>query len=113
MAVWGLSGLRDGLDINAAATFSQRRACAPGEPRAAAGERDPAAGGDSFRVRGSTVGSRFTSIRYGERLDETGATPSVGSVGDSYDCEKTGGVAGVNHSENQKQVRVLRGGRLW
>jgi putative transposase len=27
----------------------------------------------------------FTSIRYGERLAELGATPSIGSVGDSYD----------------------------
>ena len=28
---------------------------------------------------------QFTSIRYGERLAEIGATPSIGSVGDSYD----------------------------
>lgn len=28
---------------------------------------------------------QFTSIRYGERLAEIGATPSVGTVGDSYD----------------------------
>ena len=28
---------------------------------------------------------QFTSIRYGERLAELGATPSIGSVGDSYD----------------------------
>ena len=28
---------------------------------------------------------QFTSIRYGERLDEIGARPSIGSVGDSYD----------------------------
>jgi putative transposase len=31
------------------------------------------------------AGSQFTSIRYGERLQEIGATPSIGSVGDSYD----------------------------
>ena len=31
------------------------------------------------------AGSQFTSIRYGERLDELGAVPSIGSVGDSYD----------------------------
>ena len=30
---------------------------------------------------------QYTSIRYGERLDEIGARPSIGSVGDSYDCE--------------------------
>lgn len=33
----------------------------------------------------SDAGSQFTSIRYSERLDEIGATPSIGSVGDSYD----------------------------
>lgn len=30
---------------------------------------------------------QFTSIRYGERLAEIGAVPSIGTVGDSYDCE--------------------------
>ncbi len=35
----------------------------------------------------SDAGSQFTSIRYGERLAEIGATPSIGIVGDSYDCE--------------------------
>ena len=29
--------------------------------------------------------SQFTSIRHGERLAEIGATPSIGTVGDSYD----------------------------
>jgi putative transposase len=29
--------------------------------------------------------AQFTSVRYGERLAELGALPSVGSVGDSYD----------------------------
>ena len=33
----------------------------------------------------SDAGSQFTSLRYGERLAELGATPSIGSVGDSYD----------------------------
>ncbi|MDY7096411.1 MAG: IS3 family transposase [Acidobacteriota bacterium] len=33
----------------------------------------------------SDAGAQFTSIRYGERLAELGATPSIGSVGDSYD----------------------------
>lgn len=28
---------------------------------------------------------QFTSIRYGERFAEIGATPSIGTVGDSYD----------------------------
>ncbi len=33
----------------------------------------------------SDAGSQFTSIRYGERLAEIGATSSIGTVGDSYD----------------------------
>ena len=36
-------------------------------------------------VAHSDAGSQFTSIRYGERLAELGAVPSVGSVGDSFD----------------------------
>ncbi len=33
----------------------------------------------------SDAGSQFTSIRYGERLAEIGAVPSIGTVGDSCD----------------------------
>jgi putative transposase len=36
-------------------------------------------------VAHSDAGSQYTSIRYGERLDEIGAQPSIGSIGDSYD----------------------------
>ena len=36
-------------------------------------------------VRIPTPGSQFTSIRFGERLAEIGAVPSIGTVGDSYD----------------------------
>ncbi len=36
-------------------------------------------------VSHSDAGSQFTSIRYGEHLDELGAVPSIGSVGDAYD----------------------------
>jgi transposase InsO family protein len=32
---------------------------------------------------------QYVSIRYTERLAEAGIEPSVGSVGDSYDCEFT------------------------
>ena len=31
----------------------------------------------------SDAGSQFTSVRYGERLAELGAVPSIGTVGDS------------------------------
>ena len=33
----------------------------------------------------SDAGSQMTSIRYGERLVDLGAVPSIGSVGDAYD----------------------------
>ena len=33
----------------------------------------------------SDAGSQFTSVRYGERLADLGAVPSIGTVGDSYD----------------------------
>ncbi len=36
-------------------------------------------------VAHSDAGSQYTSIRYGERLEEIGAVPSIGSVGDSFD----------------------------
>ena len=39
---------------------------------------------DNLRCH-SDAGSQFTSIRYSERLDEIGAQPSIGSVGDAYD----------------------------
>ena len=34
------------------------------------------------------------SIRYTNRLTEAGIEPSVGSVGDCFDCEENGGVVG-------------------
>ena len=34
--------------------------------------------------------AQYVSIKYTERLAEAGIEPSVGSVGDSYDCEKVG-----------------------
>ena len=46
-------------------------------------------------VAHSDAGSQYTSIRYGERLAELGATPSIGSIGDSYDnalAETTNGL---------------------
>ena len=33
----------------------------------------------------SDAGSQMTSIHYGERIDEIGARPSIGSVGDAFD----------------------------
>jgi transposase InsO family protein len=38
----------------------------------------------------SDAGSQFTSVRYGERVADIGAVPSVGTVADSYDCDDGG-----------------------
>ena len=40
----------------------------------------------------SDAGSQFTAVRYGERLTDLGAVPSIGTVADSYDCEDRGAV---------------------
>ena len=45
-------------------------------------------------VAHADAGSQFTSVRWGERLAELGAVPSVGSVGDSYDCDVMVGLPG-------------------
>ena len=47
----------------------------------------------------SDAGSQFTSVRYGERLAEIGAVPSIGSVGDSYDNALAETVNGYYKSE--------------
>ena len=38
-------------------------------------------------IHHSDAGSQYTAIRYGDRLAEAGALASIGSIGDSYDCE--------------------------
>jgi putative transposase len=50
-------------------------------------------------VAHSDAGSQFTSVRYGERLADLGATPSVGSVGDSYDNALAETVNGLYKAE--------------
>jgi putative transposase len=47
----------------------------------------------------SDAGSQFTSIRYGERLAEIGALPSIGTVGDSFDNALAETVNGYYKSE--------------
>jgi putative transposase len=47
----------------------------------------------------SDAGSQFTSIRYGERLAEIGAIPSIGSIGDSFDNALAETVNGYYKSE--------------
>ena len=48
-------------------------------------ERRPVQGGGL--IHHSDRGVQYVSIRHTERLVEAGIEPSVGSVGDSYDCE--------------------------
>jgi putative transposase len=59
----------------------------------------------------SDAGSQFTSVRWGERLAELGAQPSIGTVGDSYDNALAETVNGLYKSE------LIRGpaqqGRPW
>ena len=50
-------------------------------------------------VAHSDAGSQFTSVRWGERLAELGAVPSVGSVGDSYDNALAETVNGLYKTE--------------
>jgi hypothetical protein len=38
-------------------------------------------------LRRPVESAQYTSIRYSERLADAGAQPSIGSVGDSYDCD--------------------------
>ncbi|MBW0101009.1 IS3 family transposase [Pseudonocardia sp. KRD291] len=38
-------------------------------------------------IHHSDAGSQYTAIRYGDRLVQAGALASIGSIGDSYDCE--------------------------
>ena len=46
-------------------------------------------------VHHSDRGSQYLSIKYTERLAEAGIEPSVGSVGDSYDCKYGGAARGA------------------
>lgn len=59
----------------------------------------------------SDAGSQFTSIRYGERLAEIGAVPSIGSVGDSFDNALAETVNGYYKAELIRGP--ARGGRPW
>lgn len=44
----------------------------------------------------SDAGSQYTSIRFTEHLELEGIAPSIGSVGDAYDCEQNQGLPGRN-----------------
>ena len=57
----------------------------------------------------SDAGSQFTSIRYGERLAELGAVPSIGSIGDSYDNALAEATNGLYKTELIRQQGPWRG----
>ncbi len=50
----------------------------------------------------SDRGTQYLSMRYTDRLEEAGIAPSVGSRGDSYDCEHDGGAVrlSLTHAMN-------------
>ncbi len=52
--------------------------------------RDPSLAG---LVHHNDAGSQYTSIAFTDRLCQAGVDPSVGSIGDAYDCEDCGAVA--------------------
>ena len=56
-------------------------------------ERRPVRGGGL--VHHSDRGVQYLSIKYTERLAEAGIEPSVGSIGDSYDCKYGGAARGA------------------
>ena len=61
----------------------------------------PAAGAPLRRRRSRRI--QYLSIRYTDRLTEAGITPSVGSVGDSYDNALAESVIGLYKTELIRQ----------
>lgn len=75
---------------------------------------------DHGLIHHSDRGAQYLSIRYSERLEETGVSPSVGSVGDSYDnalAETLNGLYKsevINHQGPWKGVKdVERATMVW
>jgi putative transposase len=66
--------------------------------------RDKDGHGDlSALVAHSDRGSQYTSLGYGKRLAEAGISPSVGSVGDSYDNALAETINGLYKTELVKR----------
>ena len=65
--------------------------------------RPDAADPDRRLVHHSDAGSQYLSIRYTNRLAEAGISPSVGSVGDSYDNALAESVIGLYKTELIRQ----------
>src|SRR5690606_4017154 len=60
-------------------------------------------------IHHSDRGSQYLSLRYTDRLAEAGATPSVGSVGDSYDNALAETVIGLFKTEVIRRRGPWRG----
>jgi len=60
------------------------------------------------------AGSQYTSIAYTERLDDVGAVPSIGTVGDSYDNALAESVMGIFKTELYRNpAAIARNGGPW
>ena len=55
----------------------------------------------------SDAGSQYTSIAYTERLDDIGAAPSIGTIGDSYDNAMAESVIGLFKTELHRNPAAL------
>ena len=53
------------------------------------------------------AGSQYTSIAYTERLDDVGAAPSIGTVGDSFDNAMAESVMGLFKTELHRNPAAL------
>jgi putative transposase len=53
------------------------------------------------------AGSQYTSILYTERLDDVGAAPSIGTIGDSYDNAMAESVIGLFKTELHRNPAAL------
>ena len=55
----------------------------------------------------SDAGSQYTSIAYTDRLDEIGAAPSIGTVGDSFDNAMAESTIGLFKTELHRNPAAL------
>jgi putative transposase len=55
------------------------------------------------------AGSQYTSIAYTERIDDVGAAPSIGTVGDSFDNAMAESVMGLFKTELHRNPAALTG----
>ena len=53
------------------------------------------------------AGSQYTSVLYTDRIDEVGAAPSIGTVGDSYDNAMAESVMGLFKTELHRNPAAL------